>query len=187
MISVSKEQLSDEEFKTVIQSRGFQKMLLYQRLADGIEVLQTHDLLYESMVHSITERHSDIDSEDVTREVLDHLEREVARYTEPLVASDADGSHQSQDKDIVLTDAVTTPEESETNPEKTVQEYLENRLEETNELNLKANEIASDLGLASTHVGGILGQWRNAENSPFAITASESASSGNVWTITTAD
>ncbi|WP_340100496.1 hypothetical protein [Salinibaculum salinum] len=184
MISISKEDLSEEEFEAVITSSGFQKMLLYQRLADGIDVLRTHDRLYKSMIRAITEQHSEIDSVDSIEEVLSLFEHEVATYTEPLTAN-------NDNEPELLTEPVSTFDDVpasgdatvKDDPEKIVREYLEDRFEECDEIKIKANEIASDIELRSTHVGGILGRWRNAENPPFAITASESATSGNVWTI----
>lgn len=178
----SKEDLSEEEFKTVVQSRGFQKMLLYQRLADGIEVLQTHDRLYDSMVRAITEQHSEIESVDVTREVLEHLESEVATYTEPLMPRDSDENSLSQE--ATLHDKLTTTDEAgDTDPKQRVQQYLEECLTESDKLEMKAKDIAAAVGLQSTHVGGILGQWRHGDDPPFAISASESPGSGNLWII----
>lgn len=182
MITIAKDDLSEGEFEAVVQSRGFQKMLLYQRLADGIEVLQTHDLLYESMVRAITEQHSEIESIDTTREVLEHLEHEVATYTEPLTAGDSGESQLPLEETTPLEEA-TTGEVVETSPEQMVQKYLENCLTENDELEVKAKEIASAIGLRSTHIGAILGQWRQADDAPFAISASESPGSSNLWTI----
>lgn len=188
MINISKEELSEEEFEAVIASRGFQKMLLYQRLAEGIEVLQTHDRLYESMIQAITDQHSQIDSADTTQEVLSLLQHEVKKYTEPLTTDD-DEAHTLSDKLVSNQTKPTTKEGVgfDNNAEKTLQEYLEERLDEREIIELKANEIASDIGLQSTHVGGILGRWRNSEDPPFVITASESASGGNLWTIESGD
>jgi hypothetical protein len=187
MTTVAPEDVSDEEFEAVISSRGFQKMLLYQRLADGIEILQMHDSLYDSLLETIVEQHSEIDSPETVEEVFSLLNQEVTTYTEPFTGSETDNPQLPEVLVSALEEATPNQDTEGTEPEEAVREYLENRLVETDELNLKANEIASDLDLASTHVGGILGQWRNAESPPFAITASESASSGNVWTVTTAE
>lgn len=183
MITVSKEDLSDEEFETIVSSRGFQKMLLYRRLAEGIEVLQTHDMLYKSMVQAIADHHSEIDSVETVQEVLSLLEHEVETYTEPLTSTDEDESRLPDNLGSTLDDEVSDSESDETDPEQMVEEYIENRLAETGEVKVKANEIASDIGLPSTHIGGILGQWRHADDAPFAITASESPGSGNLWNI----
>lgn len=183
MSRISKEDLSEEELEAVISSRGFQKMMLYQRLADGIEVLQTQDRLYKSMVRVITEQHSEIDSVGSIEEVLSLLEQEIKTYTEPL----DDDKHNKSDFPgaVSVLDAGTNFNDSarDTDPGEVVREYLAEKLEDCDKIEIKAKEIASDIGFRSTHVGGILGRWRNGENPPFAITASESASSGNVWTI----
>lgn len=183
MITISKEDLSEEEFETIVHSRGFQKMLLYSRLADGIEVLQTHDMLYESMVHTITEEHSAIESVDTTRELLSLLQEEVATYTEPLSTADSETTLLPGDAVASSGVAGTEDESDEPEPETTVRNYLEDRLEEDDEIEVKAHEIASAIGLRSTNVGGILGRWRHADEAPFAISASESTGSGNIWTI----
>jgi hypothetical protein len=183
MITVSKDDLSEEEFETIIQSRGFQKMLLYQRLADGIEILRTHDRLYESLVRAITDRHSEIESADMTREVLDLLEDEIGMYTEPLEATTDETTSSPHDVAVALDDVTTDDGTGEAEPENAVQQYLEERLEENDQIEIKANEIASVIGLHSTYVGGILGQWRQSEDAPFAISASESPGDGNIWTI----
>lgn len=180
---VSPEDLSDEEFETVVQSRAFQKMLLYQRLADGIEVIKTQDRLYDSMVRAITEHHSEIDSVDVTREVLNHFESEVATYTEPVMAPDTDRPSRALVESRLRDKLTITDESGEPDPEQRVHDYLEECLTETDELELKAKEIGSEIGLPSNHIGGILGQWRHGDDAPFAITATESPGSGNLWTI----
>lgn len=189
MTTVSTEDVSEEEFEAVIASRGFQKMLLYQRLADGLEILQMHDPLYDSLVETIADQHSEIDSPEAIEEVFALLDQEVTTYTEPVTETETDDPQLPAVLVSALEEATTEADtdREEADPEQTVQEYLEERLATTDELTLKANEIASDLGLASTHVGGILGQWRTAENPPFAITASESATSGNIWTISPAE
>lgn len=184
MINISKEDLTEEEFEDIIASRGFQKMLLYQRLADSIEVLRAHDRIYDSMVRAITNQHSEIDSVDAVIEVLSLLEREVATYTEPLTADNDDEPQLSTDSVSSHDDVTTTSHATvDANPEETVQAFLENRLEECDQIEMKANEIASAIGLESTHVGGILGRWRHSEDAPFTITASEESSGGNVWMI----
>lgn len=184
MIPVSTEELSEEEFETIVSSRGFQKMLLYRRLADGIEVVRTHDRLYESMVEAITDQHSEIDSVQTVQEVLSLLEEEVRTYTEPLTPSDTDDPQLPEDLVSSHDDESLTGEGTrEADPQATIRGFLEDRLAECDELEMKANEIASALGLRSTHVGGILGRWRHADDPPFAITAAESPGGGNVWTI----
>lgn len=183
MIRISPDSLSEEEFETVVQSRGFQKMVLYQRLAEGIEVLRTHDLLYESMVQAITEQHSEIESPETTQELLSLLEREVATYTDPLTAED--GEELPLAPDAVQHHDETSRRDSadDTDPEEVLRTYLDRRLEDGATMEMKAKDIAEELGLQSTHVGGILGRWRHADDPPFAITAAESTGSGNLWMI----
>jgi hypothetical protein len=158
-------------------------MLLYQRLADGIGILRTHDRLYESLVRAITERHSEIESADTTREVLDLLEDEIAMYTEPLEANTDETTSLSHDIVTASAGADINAETDEAEPENVIQQYLKDRLEDTDKVEVKANEIASAIGLQSTHIGGILGQWRQSDDAPFAISASESPGDGNIWTI----
>ena len=183
MIEISKEDLSDEELETIISSRGFQKMLLYQRLADGIRVLQTHDKLYESMVQAIARRHSELDSDEAVREVLTLLEYEVSMYTEPLTTSEEDKPQLPKKVKPDPDGPISDPELQETKSEEALREYLEDRLAETDELEIKASSIASDTDLSSYNIGGILGQWRHADDPPFAITAIEKTGSGNIWNI----
>lgn len=186
MITISKEDLSDEEFEAIVSSRGFQKMLLYQRLEKGIEALRTHDLLYESMVQSITDQHSEVDSSETVQEVLSLLEQEVAKYTEPLADQDDDGpelADQSDESVLELDVAVHDSAYEEGGAEQILIDHLEERLAETDQLELKANELAPEIGLSSTHIGGILGNWRHDDDPPFSISATESAASGNLWRI----
>lgn len=82
MIDVS--ELSDEEIEAVVNTRGFQKMLAYRRLSDGIEVLEDEDQIFESMVASITKQHSQVRSEDSTREFFRLFRNEVETFTEGL-------------------------------------------------------------------------------------------------------
>ena len=82
MIDVS--ELSDEEIEAVVNTRGFQKMLAYRRLSDGIEVLEDEDQIFESMVASITKQHSQVRSEESTREFFRLFRTEVETFTEGL-------------------------------------------------------------------------------------------------------
>lgn len=135
------------------------------------------------MVRAITDRHSEIESADTTREVLDLLEDEIAMYTEPLGANTDETTPLPNDVAAALDGVTTDDGTGESEPENAVQQYLEERLEENETIEIKANEIASVIGLQSTHVGGILGQWRQSDDAPFAISASESPGGGNIWTI----
>ena len=78
------DELTDDQIERVLNSRGFQRMLAYQRLAEGISVLEEQDDIYESMVTSITNQHSSLSTESSTREVLELFVDEVAMFTEPL-------------------------------------------------------------------------------------------------------
>lgn len=93
---ISTDDLTDEQIEQVLNSRGFQKMLAYNRLAEGIEVLREEDEIYDSLVTSITKQHSQVRSESSVRDVLDLFRREVETFTEPLVdengESDIDGN-----------------------------------------------------------------------------------------------
>ena len=82
MIAVS--ELSDEEIAAVVNTRGFQKMLAYRRLSDGIEVLEDEDQIFESMVTSITNQHSQVRSEGSTREFFRLFRDEVETFTDGL-------------------------------------------------------------------------------------------------------
>ena len=84
------EELTDEQIDRVLHSRGFQRMLAYQRLADGISVLEEQDDIYEGMITSITHRHSELTLESSTREVLDLFAYEVEMFTEPMTESDTE-------------------------------------------------------------------------------------------------
>jgi hypothetical protein len=181
MIDLEPEDLSGEEFEAVIQSRGFQKMLLYHRLADGIDVLQEHDLLFDSMVSAITERHSQFESEEATREFISLFAQEIRTYTEPFDDDLADAVMETEDD---LDEGVEPDDDVERDGEAVLCEALETKLAAEEPLELKANELAADTDLHSTHVGSILGKWRKNDDSPFDVTASEAAGTGNIWTIT---
>jgi hypothetical protein len=79
--------LTDEQIERVLNSKGFQKMLAYNRLADGIEVLEDQDELFDSMVTSITKQHGSVGTESSVREVLDLFREEVQTFTEPLAGT----------------------------------------------------------------------------------------------------
>ena len=82
--------LTDEQIEQVLSMRGFQKMLAYGRLADGIEVLEEEDQMYDSMVSSITKQHGQVRSEESVREVLQLFREEVETFTEPMVDDSGD-------------------------------------------------------------------------------------------------
>jgi len=82
---LSTDDLTDEQIEAILNTRGFRKMLAYQRLAEGIQVLADEDEIYDSLVTSITKQHSQVRSEQSVRDVLDLFRREVETFTEPLV------------------------------------------------------------------------------------------------------
>ncbi|MFW5905387.1 MAG: hypothetical protein ACOCUO_00905 [archaeon] len=99
---IDTDQLSEEEIEAVVNTRMFQKALAYRRLADGIEVLEDEDQVFESLVSSITKQHSQVRSEDSTREFFRLFADEVATFTEQL-AEDSDGNGAAEDlRDLVV-------------------------------------------------------------------------------------
>jgi transposase-like protein len=86
---LSVEDLTDEQIEAVLNTRGFRKMLAYQKLAEGVSVLADRDEIYESLVTSITNQHGSVRSEESVREVLDLFRKEVETFTEPLVDDDS--------------------------------------------------------------------------------------------------
>jgi hypothetical protein len=97
------DELSEEEIRAVVETRGFQKMLAYRRLADGIEVLADEDQIFESMVSSITNQHSQVRSEESTREFFRLFRDEVRTFTEGLADSDDDNHATTDDlRDLVV-------------------------------------------------------------------------------------
>lgn len=85
---ISTDDLTDEQIEAVLNSKGFQKMLAYSKLADGIEVLESEDEIFESMVNTITKQHTSVSTEASVREVLSLFRQEVSTFTEPLVEDD---------------------------------------------------------------------------------------------------
>ncbi|ELY70610.1 hypothetical protein [Natrinema versiforme] len=95
--------LSDEEIEAVVNTRGFQKMLAYRRLSDGIDVLEDEDQIFESMVASITKQHSQVRSEESTREFFRLFRDEVATFTEGL-ADEEHAADRSDLEDLIVED-----------------------------------------------------------------------------------
>ena len=95
------DELSEEEIEAVVNTRGFQKMLAYRRLSDGIEVLEDEDQIFESMVASITKQHSQVRSEESTREFFRLFRNEVAAFTEGL-ADEESSADQSDLEDLYV-------------------------------------------------------------------------------------
>jgi hypothetical protein len=98
------EDLTDQQIQRVLNMRGFQKMLAYGRLADGIGVLEDEGQLFDSMVSSITKQHGQIRSESSTREVLRLFRDEVETFTEPLVDEDGDDVEADDLEDLYVDD-----------------------------------------------------------------------------------
>lgn len=98
---ISTDDLTDEQIERVLNTNLFQKGLAYSRLADGIEVLEEEDEIFESMVQAITKQHGNIRSDDSTREVLRLFRAEIATFTEPLVDED-DGVDANDVEDIYV-------------------------------------------------------------------------------------
>jgi len=99
---LSTDDLTDEQIEAILNTRGFRKMLAYQRLAEGIQVLADEDEIYDSLVTSITKQHSQVRSEQSVRDVLNLFRREVETFTEPLV--DAEDPAEEVDLDDLVID-----------------------------------------------------------------------------------
>jgi len=94
---ITVDELTDEQIEAILNTRGFRKMLAYQRLAEGVEVLKDQDEIYESLVTSITKQHGSVSTESSVEEVLNLFRKEVETFTEPLV--DADNPEEEVDLD----------------------------------------------------------------------------------------
>lgn len=81
-IEIDLDELSDEEVQAVLNTSAFQKAVKYRRLAQGIEVLEENDAIYNQLVSTITSRHGQVRSESTVEEVLDLYVEEVKAYTE---------------------------------------------------------------------------------------------------------
>lgn len=81
--------LTQEEIEAIINSTGFQKMLRYRRLAQGIEVLEEEDEIFDSLVTSITKQHSQVTTERSTRQFFKLFRQEVETFTQPMVDEDS--------------------------------------------------------------------------------------------------
>ena len=105
---LSVDDLTDEEIEAVLNTRGFRKMLAYQRLAEGIQVLADEDEIYDSLVNAILKQRSSVSTESSVREVLRLFREEVETFTEPLVDAD-DGA----DADVDLERLYVEEDETE--------------------------------------------------------------------------
>jgi len=100
---ISTEDLTDEQIEAILNTKGFQKMLAYSRLADGIDVLEEEDEIFESMVNTITKQHSSVSTESSVREILTLFREEVSTFTEPLVEDD-DGMESADLEELYVED-----------------------------------------------------------------------------------
>lgn len=87
---ITLDDLTDEQIEQVLNSRLFQKGLAYRRLADGIEVLEDEDEIFDSMVSSVLAKHSTVQSRGSVEEFFRLFKEEVQTFTEPLVAEEGD-------------------------------------------------------------------------------------------------
>jgi len=174
------DELTPDDLETVFGSLGFQKTLVYQQLDNGIEAIVNHELLFESLVTAITNQHSQVDSQEVTREFVTAFHREIRAYTESL---DSDTAKRIQTQALNQCQAARVAESDTTDAAGTVEKYLADRLEQEDVLQVQSKTIAESIGRKSRHVGQILGTWRNSDDAPFEVTASETAGEGNLWTI----
>ncbi|WP_147439950.1 hypothetical protein [Haloarcula sp. Atlit-7R] len=180
MTSDVNDEFVPDDFEAVFGSLGFQKTLVYQQLDDGIEAIINHERLFESLVSAVTNQHSQVDSQDVTREFVTALHHEVRAHTESL---DSDTAKRIQTRALNQCQTTRVAASDTTGAAGTVEDYLAGRLEQEDVLQVQSRTIAESVGLKSRHVGQILGMWRNSDDAPFDVTASETAGEGNLWTI----
>jgi len=100
---INTDDLTDEQIEQILNTELFRKGLAYRRLADGIDVLQDEDQIYESLVTSIEKQHSSVSTESSVREVLRLFREEVNSFTEPLVTDD-DGDMDAADLEDIYVD-----------------------------------------------------------------------------------
>lgn len=101
-MEITTDDLTDEQIERIINSRGFQKMLAYAKLAEGIEVLADEDEIYDSLVNTIQKQHGQITTESSVREVLRLFREEVNTFTEPLVNDDGDQEVTAEDMESMF-------------------------------------------------------------------------------------
>jgi hypothetical protein len=89
--TIDLEELTDQEIEAVVNTPAFRKSLKYRRLAQGIEVLEEDDAIYQQLVATILERHSSVGTKSSIEEVLDLFVEEVKTYTEGMDVSPDDG------------------------------------------------------------------------------------------------
>jgi len=94
------DELSEDEIEAVVNTKMFQKALAYRRLSDGIDVLEDEGQVFESMVNAITKQHSQVRSEDSTREFFRLFKDEVETFTEEM-ESEENGSDAGDLSDLI--------------------------------------------------------------------------------------
>ena len=176
----AEDELTPDDLEALFGSLGFQKTLVYQQLDDGIEAIVNHERLFESLVSAITNQHSQVDSQEVTREFVTSLHREIRAHTESL---DSDTAKRIQTQALNQCRTFRVATSNTTDAAGMVEEYLVDRLEQDDVLQVQSRTIAESIGLKSRHVGQILGTWRNSDDAPFDVTASETTGEGNLWSI----
>lgn len=88
MAKIDVDELTDEQIEAIINTRGFQKMLGYSKLAEGVAVLKDEDEIFQSLVETIRKRHSQVSSTRSVEEFFELFVEEVETFTEPLVSED---------------------------------------------------------------------------------------------------
>lgn len=102
MGKIQADDLTEEQFEAVVNSRGFQKMIAYNKLADGIKVLKDQDEIFDSMVESIRKQHKNVNSEDSIRDFFDLFITEVETFTDPLVGEGQEDVDAADVEDIFV-------------------------------------------------------------------------------------
>lgn len=99
---IDPDDLTDEQIARVLNTNGFQRMLAYTKLADGVGVLADEDEIFDSLVESIRKQHSTVNSEDSVREFFRLFRREIETFTEPMVAEDDDEVDTGDVEDLLV-------------------------------------------------------------------------------------
>jgi hypothetical protein len=145
---------------------------IYNETIAGINMLENLPSIYQGTIANISERDPEIPQE-VAERVLTLFFCEMRRWkpTDRGV------------NDQTLEEIVEKSTESMTKEEEIIWTYLEVRLEKGKKLEVTAKEIENQLGISSSKVGGILGNWRSAEDAPLSVSAIERDGKGNIWEI----
>jgi len=75
------------------------------------------------------------------------------------------------------------PDRSPNDPETALEYYLSRQLEDATKVRTKAHPMAEDLYLDSSHVGSILGTWREEGHEQFDVDTWGGASTCAVWVV----